>query len=280
MAINAASQQFAKATFKALAHGAFQGGMTAINGGNFWNGFAAGALSSIAASAWSGGTTTTEGFDQQNNWAYGTKTITHAGLGSGSGTIGAIAFGTVAGGASAALTGGNFWQGAVTGLFVSTLNHTFHDDGPGPKSKPKPKPIKAPSLDEANKFYQRANGKTSDTFQLPASSIDLDFVDTTGWVEGGTYNVQTLFKSENGAVFGRLNLTYKGNNQVQIQSDYYDFNLEFSNPLKVSEFFSPRNFFTGVGQLYAGSGVPFTFTFQGLNTITPRVYNFERGPKY
>ncbi|RTY85518.1 hypothetical protein [Flavobacterium sp. RSP15] len=38
-----------------------------------------------------------------------------------------IAFGTVAGGAGAALTGGNFWQGAATGLVVSGLNHGFHN---------------------------------------------------------------------------------------------------------------------------------------------------------
>ena len=30
--------------------------MSGVQGGNFWNGFASGALSSIAASAWSGGT--------------------------------------------------------------------------------------------------------------------------------------------------------------------------------------------------------------------------------
>ena len=93
--------------------------MTAISGGKFWSGFAAGALSSIASSAWGGGTTKTEGFSAENNWAYGAKTIHHAGLGAGTGTAGMIAFGTVAGGAGAALTGGNFWQGAVTGLVVS-----------------------------------------------------------------------------------------------------------------------------------------------------------------
>jgi hypothetical protein len=37
-----------------------------------------------------------------------------------------IAFGTVSGGAGAAMTGGNFWQGAVTGLVVSGLNHAMH----------------------------------------------------------------------------------------------------------------------------------------------------------
>ncbi|PBI94267.1 hypothetical protein BSF41_00160 [Flavobacterium sp. ACN2] len=49
--------------------------------------------------------------------------------------------------------------------------------------------------------------------------------------------------------------------------DFYDFNLEFSNPLKVSEFLSPRNIFTGIAQLYAGKGTSFTFKFSGLNTI-------------
>ncbi|WP_413998089.1 hypothetical protein ACMDB5_09845 [Flavobacterium sp. W1B] len=37
-----------------------------------------------------------------------------------------IAFGTVSGGAGAALTRGNFWKGVTTGLVVSGLNHAFH----------------------------------------------------------------------------------------------------------------------------------------------------------
>ncbi|TQM39469.1 hypothetical protein BC670_0267 [Flavobacterium branchiophilum] len=94
--------------------------MTAVNGGSFWNGFAAGALSSIASSAWSGGETITD------NGNYTMSMTKHAGLGAGTGDIGTIAFGTLSGGAGAALTGGNFWQGAVTGLVVSGLNHTFH----------------------------------------------------------------------------------------------------------------------------------------------------------
>lgn len=40
--------------------------------------------------------------------------------------VGMVTFGTVAGGAGAALTGGNFWQGAATGLVVSGLNHLAH----------------------------------------------------------------------------------------------------------------------------------------------------------
>ncbi len=35
-------------------------------------------------------------------------------------------FGTLAGGLGAELSGGNFWQGAATGLMVSGLNHAMH----------------------------------------------------------------------------------------------------------------------------------------------------------
>ncbi|CAD0004193.1 RHS repeat-associated core domain-containing protein [Flavobacterium salmonis] len=111
---------YSQAAFQAVAHGTFQGSMTAISGGKFWSGFAAGALSSIASSAWSGGDTITD------NGNYTMSLTKHAGLGAGTGDLGMIAFGTVSGGAGAALTGGNFWQGAVTGLVVSGLNHAMH----------------------------------------------------------------------------------------------------------------------------------------------------------
>ncbi|MPT34513.1 MAG: hypothetical protein E2604_05365 [Flavobacterium sp.] len=48
-----------------------------------------------------------------------------------------IAFGTVSGGAGAALTGGNFWQGATTGLIVSGLNHALHSGDTDPPGKTK-----------------------------------------------------------------------------------------------------------------------------------------------
>ncbi|PXY39076.1 hypothetical protein DMB65_19555 [Flavobacterium cheongpyeongense] len=123
---------YSQAAFSAVAHGTFQGSMTAIQGGKFWSGFAAGALSSIAASAWSGGSTTETNFETNSSLTEGhfvTSTYAHQGI---SGALGAnnvagmIAFGTVSAGAGAALTGGNFWQGAVTGLVVSGLNHAMH----------------------------------------------------------------------------------------------------------------------------------------------------------
>lgn len=118
---------YSQAAFQAVAHGTFQGGMTAISGGKFWSGFAAGALSSIAASAWSGGSSPPETHSFRGS-SY-TQTFNHQGISGALGadnSLGMIAFGTVSGGAGAELTGGNFWQGAVTGLVVSGLNHFAH----------------------------------------------------------------------------------------------------------------------------------------------------------
>jgi hypothetical protein len=88
--------------------------MMSISGGKFWNGFAAGAASSIASSLFS--------FDG-NSSNDGTLGWGNSVRSSGAGMI---AFGTVSGGAGAHLSGGNFWQGAVTGLVVSGLNHYAH----------------------------------------------------------------------------------------------------------------------------------------------------------
>ena len=111
-----------KSSLQALMHGAFQGTLSGITGGGFWAGAASGALSSIASSAFSGG---------ENTKLEAGKRVNAGGGWKGAGkfaksTTGMIAFGTVMGGAGAALTGGNFWQGAVTGLVVSGLNHAAH----------------------------------------------------------------------------------------------------------------------------------------------------------
>ncbi|MFH6945048.1 RHS repeat-associated core domain-containing protein [Flavobacterium sp. FlaQc-50] len=118
---------YVRATVSAVAHGTFQGGVTAISGGKFWSGFAAGALSSIAASAFGKGINH-EGLDANGKMINPTQVWGGAGSLSDSG-LGMIAFGTVAGGAGAALTKGNIWQGAVTGLVVSGLNHAVHKMG-------------------------------------------------------------------------------------------------------------------------------------------------------
>jgi RHS repeat-associated protein len=113
---------YSQAAFQAVAHGTFQGAMTAISGGKFWSGFAAGALSSIASSLYSGGSS----MDGLGKGAHAIPNSGFNSIGDNLGDAGMIAFGTIAGGAGAALTGGNFWQGAATGLVVSGLNHFAH----------------------------------------------------------------------------------------------------------------------------------------------------------
>ena len=115
---------YTRMAVSALAHGVFQGGMTAASGGKFWAGFAAGAVSSIASSFWQGGTDNIKNPVTGNMESVaGTGMV---GIGAGTGAVGTIAFASIMGGAASALAGGNFWQGAVTGLIVSTFNHVMH----------------------------------------------------------------------------------------------------------------------------------------------------------
>lgn len=147
-AVGSIGNFYLRASVQAVSHGTFQGGMTAAQGGKFWSGFAAGAISSLASSAWMGGNTTETSYQANNNLSGGkfvTEVYSHQGISGALGlnnTFGMIAFGTISGGAGAALTGGNFWQGAVTGLVVSGLNHGMHDgegDQGGPGDPPKKK---------------------------------------------------------------------------------------------------------------------------------------------
>jgi uncharacterized protein YcfJ len=50
-------------------------------------------------------------------------------------TVGTIAFGAAAGGIGSELTGGNFWQGALIGGVVAGFNHVMHQIGDGDGNK-------------------------------------------------------------------------------------------------------------------------------------------------
>lgn len=106
-------------------NGFAQGVIIGISGGNILNGLSSGGISSLVASAVGiGGTSVGINGDK---------------------IAGTLFFGTVSGGFGAVLTGGNFWDGAATGLIVSGLNHVAHmtdldsEDGEygGPKKKGK-----------------------------------------------------------------------------------------------------------------------------------------------
>ena len=98
--------------------------MSGILGGNFWAGFASGAISSIASTIMMGGSTYEYGVVDGKSQLI--NEVTHKGLLGSNQIIGTLAAGAISGGAGAALAKGNFWQGAVTGLMVAGLNHLAH----------------------------------------------------------------------------------------------------------------------------------------------------------
>jgi hypothetical protein len=86
-----------------VAHGVAQGALSLMQNGGFQQSFVSGALGSLGASAFG----------------------EIAGEAANS-TVGTIAFGAAAGGIGSELTGGNFWQGALIGGIVAGFNHVMH----------------------------------------------------------------------------------------------------------------------------------------------------------
>jgi hypothetical protein len=80
------------------------------DGAGFLSGAAGGFFGSLGATAWGGA---------------GGKWQGIAGKYAGS-DVGTIAFGALSGGVGAELSGGNFWQGAITGGIVAGLNDVMH----------------------------------------------------------------------------------------------------------------------------------------------------------
>lgn len=125
-------------------------------------GFASSALSSIASSVWQGG----KSYRYFESLDVYKEVTVHNGIDAGTGAIGTLAFGTIMGGAGSALTGGNFWQGTVTGLMVSGLNHCFHNDNPNKRLQSK-----------YNRELKKAFGKR----------LDLKFSPTPSGMNGGAH---------------------------------------------------------------------------------------------
>ncbi|MDC8101887.1 hypothetical protein [Chryseobacterium rhizosphaerae] len=88
-----------------------------MQGSNFGQAFLSAAFVSIAAGAYG---------DMMKNINLGQFANSTAGM---------VAFGALSGGVASALSGGNFWQGAVIGGTVAGLNDALHKiQGPGPKN--------------------------------------------------------------------------------------------------------------------------------------------------
>ena len=98
----------AKFLVQGMAHGIAQGVLSVVQGGDFWSGAAAGFLGHMGGELW-GATMKGVGLDKFAQ-----------------STMGMVTFGAISGGIGAELSGGNFWQGAVTGGIVAGLNSAMH----------------------------------------------------------------------------------------------------------------------------------------------------------
>jgi hypothetical protein len=95
------------AIVQAGTHAVSQGVLGLMQGQSFISGAAAGFLGSLGAAGW--------------GEMVGSKFAGSA--------VGQITFGALSGGIGAEFTGGNFWQGAITGGIVAGLNHAMHSMG-------------------------------------------------------------------------------------------------------------------------------------------------------
>ncbi len=93
---------FMKEVGRGLSHGLVQGGVSVLEGGDFWSGFASGSLGS-----WAGHGASALGITD-------TK-------------LGTLAFSTITGGVGSWAAGGDFMEGAASGLMVGLLNQLQHD---------------------------------------------------------------------------------------------------------------------------------------------------------
>jgi hypothetical protein len=128
------------------------------------------------------------------------------------------------------------------------------------------------NLHEANECYRIGNGES---LTVDASKLDLNFIDTSKMIKNKKYRVNSLYHSTDGRVYGRFFVKYLGSNQVSVYPDTYNFDLNFSKDLKLSEFFGARNIFTALGHIFAGQGTDYDIYFFGVNTIMPKSINQE-----
>lgn len=219
------------------AHGLVQGSISSLTGGSFIEGFASGALGSLGAS--------------------GFESLFPELARSAAGTIG---FGALAGGVGAEATGGDFWRGAIMGGMVAGLNHYAHEVDKATLKKQILKDGKL-TLSEANKWWNRGGG---DPLTVDASKVDLNFLRTRlgQFPVGVVRGVQTFGNSSDGLVYGSIDVIYNGKEQFYILQDRYEFEMHSGSSFRVQA----RNFFTRIGNWHAGSGVPYSIYFNGLNT--------------
>jgi|GEM_PF-6268054 len=152
------------------AHAVAQGVLSLVQGQDFVSTFTSGLLGSYGASAFS---------------AVAGKFASSA--------VGTIASGAILGGIGSELTGGNFWQGAITGGFVAGFNHGMHmgemqpDNGYDKNGKK----INNDGGDKTDYIYDD-NGKVTSSTNVKISTFEGGEVSSN--IEGYGYRIRGIAK--------------------------------------------------------------------------------------
>ncbi|ANI90119.1 hypothetical protein A9P82_12995 [Arachidicoccus ginsenosidimutans] len=231
---------------RAGAHGLDGYAMSAMTGGNGKSGFLSSAVSSLVGS----------GIDMYA----GPNSIL-------SSSAADYAISGLTGGASSSIAGGSFWEGAANGIIVEGFNHLVQQKLENDRRKLKEKILADGklTLQEANEWYRTGGGGD---LTVDADQVDLDFLNPNEWGVGDRKNVQTLYNSVDGLVYGNIFVDYMGSYQFMIEKDRYDFDIKPNPKHQFKVWF--RNKATKIGHWYAGKGIPFDIYFRGFDTVLPK----------
>ena len=191
----------AKFLVQAAAHGVSQGVLSVMQGGDFISGAAGGFFGSLGAELW-GGAMKNLGYEKFAQ-----------------STIGTVAFGALSGGVGAELSGGNFWQGAVTGGIVAGLNHAMHKIGEDPKFFKKMKD-----------HYEKRTGE-----EITLTEKEFKYLVSKGKIDTKTIKIidkkNNIYKAvinfydsgfDLANTFGKATVTYRVVNGKKLYRTFYD----------------------------------------------------------
>ncbi len=235
------SQTIGNVLTQGLAQGVSQGGFSVLGGGNFWEGFASGALGSYGAFAFG------EIFPQLSNSVAGT-----------------IGFGALAGGIGAEASGGEFWRGALVGGTVAGLNHVLHTVTQ--KNKETPWDLNGDGKlqkNEADNWWRKGKGQDIE--------VDNGKIDWTGLTMspedaiGGIFAIETheAFLSlpyETASTYGGTSFRRTGITTADVLNQKYHYNYRPNNSVKNIA----RNFGTWWGKPI-GRGFDFNIRYNNPN---------------
>ena len=195
-----------------LAHGAAGGVTNMLRGGNAGEAFKSGFISGVVTAG-----------------AHESETIMKLGAGSAAGEV---ALSAAIGGTASHLSGGDFANGAMTATFQTLYNRQAHGGrnscAERLRNKRHQELLKGAqdghiTLSEANAW--RAEG-TGQSLSADLSKIDLSQVSASEFPNGigSTETIDTFLRSEDGWVYGKIDLTLVSANEVvSAKPDTYDF---------------------------------------------------------